>query len=196
MGRVKKLLGLGVIGAVVVPPIGAAIAKRRIVDLGDETSSEVRVAAFFDGRRWTSRSIAFREGSVIAAYSGLDIDLRGAELDPAGGHLDVVALFSGVRVLVPPGWNVAVHTNVAVFGGVQDDTTGAAGAGPVLEVEVRCVFGGVSVTPRDDESAASWTVPAAATRDDAFEQAEAEAAEAAAEEGPEETDPAAGTAEG
>ena len=68
MGRVKKLLGLGVIGAVVLPPIGAAIAKRRIADLGDETSREVRAAAFFDGRRWTNRSIAFREGSVIAAY--------------------------------------------------------------------------------------------------------------------------------
>ena len=96
--------------------------------------------------------------------------------------------------LMGPAMALAQLVDLGLVGGVQDDTAGAVGGGTVLEVEARCVFGGVSVTPRDGESPASWTVPAAASRDDAFEQAEAEAAEAAAEEGTLGTDPAAGTA--
>ena len=46
------------------------------------------------------------------------------------------------------------------------------------------------MSPRG-RSCASWTVPAAASRDDAFEQAEAEAAEARAEQAERERDAAA-----
>lgn len=190
MGRTKRLLGLGVVGAIVIPPIGAAIAKRQVTDIGDETSSEVRVAAFFDGRRWTSRAIAFREGSIVAAYSGVDIDLRGAELDAAGAHLEVLALFSGVRVLVPAGWQTDVHSSLTVMGGVDDETDGS-GTGPILEVDVRCLFSGVTVTTREDGSPLSIGVTRATASEErdptAFERAETEAAEAAEAEGPEVT---------
>ena len=153
MGRIRKTLALATIAGLVVPPIAAAIAKQRLIPMGDELADEIALVTIFDGTRFTSRSTAFRGGSTLCWYGGLDLDLREARLDPAGARLQVRSLFGGTRIIVPEGWQVRVRAT-PIAGGVSDETAGGAGSGPMLEVEALVAFSGVQITSHvDDEDA-------------------------------------------
>jgi hypothetical protein len=152
MGRTRKLLGLAALAALIGPPIAAAMRKRDARDEGGESSDEVRIGAYFEGRQFTSHATSFRAGTFESWYSGLDVDLRDATLDPAGATIAVKAFFSGVRVVVPEGWRIELHPR-AIAGGVTDDTDGGTIGGPLLTVQASAVFGGVQVTTRAE---AAW----------------------------------------
>ncbi len=149
MGRTRKLLALTTFAAIALPPLGAAIARSRYeVTATDE--DDVRVAGIFEGTRAHLTSTALRRGEAIAWYGSLDVDLREASLDPAGARLRVVALFSGVRVIVPAGWDVDVR-RVAVFGGVDARTERPLGSAPRLTIDAVAAFAGIQVTDRPVE---------------------------------------------
>jgi hypothetical protein len=145
MGRTRRVLGLAALAALIGPPIAAALRKRDARDVGDATSDDVRIGAYFEGRRFESQAAAFRGGAFESWYAALDIDLRETTLDPAGATITVQSVFSGVRVVVPDGWRIAIHPR-AFAGGITDDTDGGAVGGPLLTVQATAVFGGVQVT--------------------------------------------------
>ena len=60
----------------------AAAVKRAIPSRGDAESDEVALMAVFDGANLKSEASAFRGGSMVAWYGGVDADLRQAELAP------------------------------------------------------------------------------------------------------------------
>ncbi len=179
MGRTRKLLGLAVVGALVTPPLAAAIARSRLPAEVDEASDELEAAAIFDGRRVHCTAPALRRGTAIAWYGGLDVDLREAALDPAGARLRVIALFGGARIVVPQGWRVEVN-RVALFGGVDDETAGS-GSGPSLVVDAVAAFGGVTITDRAPVDEGEADIVLAGPTEAGFARAEAEAELAAAE---------------
>ncbi len=192
MGKLRKTLALGAFAGLVVPPIAAAIAKQRLVPVNDQEADEVALVTIFDGGLFASRATAFRGGSALCCYGGLDIDLRGAQLDPAGARLWVRSVFGGVRVIVPESWQVRVRST-PIMAGVDDDTTGGSGGGPILDIDALAVFSGVRVTSRladDDELIAppggepAYEVGAEARADElarAEQEAVAEAGAATAE---------------
>jgi hypothetical protein len=149
MGRTRKLLGLTVLGAVALPPLAAAIVRSRY-QVSAEDSDDLRVASFFEGRQARVTSSALRRAEAIAWYGALDLDLRGADLDPAGARLRVVALFAGARVIVPTGWDVRVRP-VGIMGGVYGWTEPPTGPAPRLTVDAIAVFSGIEVTDRPTE---------------------------------------------
>jgi hypothetical protein len=152
MGRTRKLLALTTLAAVGVPPIAAAIVRSRFEGTAED-DDDLRVASIFDGRRISAGSPAFRGGQALAWYGSLDLDLRGASLDPAGARLRVVALFAGARVIVPSGWDVRVRP-IGVFGGVDARVDPPLVSGPQLIIDAIAVFAGVQVTdrPTDDRA--------------------------------------------
>src|SRR6516162_9377850 len=83
----------------------AAFVKRALPSFGDETSDEISLVAVFDGIELKSRAEAFRGGSILAWYGGVDLDLRQAELAP-GARLSVHTLFGGIDIQTPPTWRV------------------------------------------------------------------------------------------
>lgn len=110
----------------------------------------VSAFALFSGRELVSSSPRFRGGSLTALFGGVDLDLRGARLDPEGAEIDVVAIFGGVDVVVPPGWRVQMD-GPAIFGGNANDSgriKTPADDAPVLRVHALSVFGGVEVEDR------------------------------------------------
>lgn len=179
MGRTRKLLGLAAIGALVVPPLAAALARTRFLPTGED-EDDLRVAAIFDGTAARATSIALRRGTAVAWYGGLGLDLREATLDPAGARLRVVALFGAARVIVPRGWDVDVR-RIALFGAVDTQVEEPGRPAPRLSIDALVAFGAVEITDRPDEDDVRIEAP---PTDAAFARAEAEAElEAAVEEG-------------
>jgi hypothetical protein len=134
----------------------AQVVKRAVPSRGDAESDEVGLVAVFDGVDLASRATAFRGGSALAWFGGMDLDLRDATL--AGeATLTVTALFGGVSLRIPPEWRVETGLRV-LAGGVdvsgQDPDDPAA---PLLRLEGMAAFGGVAVSrkakPADDAAA-------------------------------------------
>src|SRR3712207_1227757 len=95
----------------------AAYVKRAVPSRGDETSDEISLVAAFDSVRLTSRANAFRGGSVLAWFGGVELDLSEATIAP-DARLTVHTLFGGVAIRVPP--NCRLESKLtAVAGGFE-----------------------------------------------------------------------------
>lgn len=149
-----KVLGVAALAGIVVPPIAAAIAKGRIVVVDDPDAPELALATIFDGEELENRSPEFRGGTTICWYGGQRLDLRGATLAPEGATLKARCLFGGLQVLVPATWRVQVQ-GIPIFGGIQDESSGPDGDGPLLRIEAIAAFSGLTVETEDDDDAGS-----------------------------------------
>ena len=69
----------------------------------------------------TNRSPTFRGGALTAVMGGVDLDLSGARLAPEGAVLDIFALWGGIEVKVPEGWQIDLRV-FPLMGGVEDRT--------------------------------------------------------------------------
>jgi hypothetical protein len=128
----------------------AAVVKHAIPSRGDAESDEVALMAVFDGVELKSRAKAFRGGSMLAWYGGVDADLREAQLAP-DARLSVTALFGGISLRVPPEWRIEKNIR-AVAGGF--DVSGAEPddpEAPVLRLEGQALCGGVAVSRKPPE---------------------------------------------
>jgi hypothetical protein len=143
MGFLRRLL-LFELGALVGMIVAAAFFKRIVRSRGDAESDELALVAILDGVQLESHAKAFRGGSMLAWFGGIEADLSGAELAP-GARLSVHALFGGIEVTTPATWRIESEAK-AVMGGI--DARGAGDpAAPVLTLEGMAVFGGIEVRP-------------------------------------------------
>ena len=147
MKRLVKILGL-----VFVVQIGMWVAGRLAEGNAqqdtDPESEAFSLATYVNGKQYASRTRKLRSGTAITMFGGTDIDLTGAELDPAGATLQLKTRFGGVKVLVPDTWRVDM-TGDAKNGEndlqVADPTTLPEDA-PRLSVMADTQFGGVLIT--------------------------------------------------
>jgi hypothetical protein len=138
--RALTLLGLGA----TIGEIGSAIfVKHAFPSRGDADSDEIALVAVFDGVQLASRASAFRGGSVVAWYGGVELDLREATLAP-DARLTVHAALGGVAIRVPPEWRIESSLN-ALAGGVDVKGADPEGDGPTLAVDGFALFGGVAI---------------------------------------------------
>jgi hypothetical protein len=121
----------------------AAFAKQALPSRGDEESDELALVAIFDGIRLESRARAFRGGSLLAWFGGIEVDLSAAEL-AAGARLTVHTLFGGIEITTPPHWRVESNVK-AVAGGIDARAPAGDPDAPVLVLDGLAVFGGVEV---------------------------------------------------
>lgn len=101
---------------------------------------------FFGGSHQKIYSQNFKGGDVIAVFGGADINLTQADFEGVI-KLDVVAIFGGVKIIIPSGWEVKSEVT-AIFGGIDDKRTlGVAAVEPrkVLIIEGVAMFGGVDI---------------------------------------------------
>lgn len=129
----------------------AAAVKHVLPSRGDAESDEVALMAVFDGQELRSEAKAFRGGSMLAWYGGIDADLRNAELAAGRARLSVGALFGGVSIRVPAGWRVeksmkAIGGGVAVGGEDPDDPNA-----PTLVLDGYALCGGIAVSRKPAE---------------------------------------------
>lgn len=150
----KKILGriaLGVIVFNVLMVIAAQIAKRMLPVYGDADSDVFSLVAAMDGVEFASRSSALRAGSGTAIMGGISLDLSDAEL-ATSANLELTAITGGIEVVVPSTWRVEMITT-AFAGGSENltDPDATQVGAPLLVVDARTYFGGVSIRPADAE---------------------------------------------
>jgi hypothetical protein len=105
------------------------------------------VVGVFSGARRSGPWRPARPTRALAVLGSCQLDLTSVDLEPET-ELVTIAVFGGIEVLVPEG--VAVDLGgFAVFGGRHDQTSShRADGGPVVRVDCRAVFGGVTVRTR------------------------------------------------
>lgn len=142
--RSLLLLKLGFLSGVAA---SAAIMKRVLPSSGDQESDELALVAIFDGIQLESRSTAFRGGSLLTWFGGIDLDLSQAQLAP-DAQLRAHTLWGGIAVRVPAGWRVESRMK-AIAGGVAADPPRTEDADvPVLVVEGFALLGGIAVSAK------------------------------------------------
>jgi hypothetical protein len=194
-------IGAGLVVASIAGAFAAAGRKRTVVGGEDPEADEIRLIAVLEPISYTSRSKAFRGGTVEAWYGGGILDLREAVLDPRGARLTVQTVFGGFQVAVPAEWRV--ETSVKGIGGVGDGRPHIErpADAPVLTIDGIAIFGGIGITPVVTEDEARSIAEAVARRErgrqqlaSVVEKARAQAAARrarTAHEGPEAAQPAA-----
>jgi hypothetical protein len=126
--------------------VGRIVSERR--SKGDEDSDEFTVAAILGGKQFRSTAKNLTSGIATASMGGIDLDLRGATLAPAGARLDLNAMLGGIQVTVPDTWRVEVDKEIAA-GGVDVKVTPAEELpedAPRLHVRAVARMGGELVT--------------------------------------------------
>lgn len=86
----------------------------------------------------------FQGAELSATFGGVELDLREATLPPTGATVVATALFGGVKVVVPRGWNVRA-SGTPLFGGFENKAESTP-SGPVLDVRGSATFGGVEIS--------------------------------------------------
>jgi hypothetical protein len=152
--RAVPLVFLGTYAGVMA---AAAFARLAIRSRGDADSDEIALAAIYDGVELKSRAAAFRGGSILAWFGGVELDLRAATLAPEA-RLTVYTLFGGVAIRVPPGTRVE-SSLAAIGGGVDARADGVAPDAPTLTLDGLALFGGIAVGARADEAAGDSLEP-------------------------------------
>jgi predicted membrane protein len=118
---------------------------------GDEGSNRFHRASILGGSDFTSVAGALETAKVTAIFSGVAVDLTGAELAPDGADLIIDSSLAGVAIAVPDSWNVSVVESQTIAGAVDIDTSDAAnlpGDAPRLRVTIRARLSGVAIGAR------------------------------------------------
>jgi hypothetical protein len=127
----------------------AAITRRRLEDDAppEPGDNDLEVRAIFGGAEFSSQAPALRTVRAIAWFGGLELDLRGATVDPQGARLRLGSLYGGLDVVLPDDWQVTLR-RIGVFGAVEgpvEPVAAAPASGPIVEISAVAVFGGVSI---------------------------------------------------
>ena len=100
----------------------------------------------FGGSHQNVYSKNFKGGDAIAIFGGADINLTQADFNGTI-VLDVVAIFGGIKIIIPPSWEVKSEVT-AIFGGIDDKRA----LGQVIEeprkmiiIKGVALFGGVDI---------------------------------------------------
>ena len=100
---------------------------------------------FFAGSHLIVYSKNFKGGEVTSVFGGCDVNLSQADFE---GQilLEVSAIFGGVKIIVPSGWQVKQEVT-AIFGGFEDKRVMRAPeeSNKMLVIKGVALFGGVEI---------------------------------------------------
>jgi predicted membrane protein len=96
----------------------------------------------------TSRN--YRGGRIIAFMGGCELDLTQADMENGAAELEIVAIWGGVEIKVPEGWEV-IGNMLPIMGGA-DIRTKAAPGGRKLVVNGVVIMAGVDVKSKAAEA--------------------------------------------
>lgn len=109
---------------------------------GDE---RVDITSVFGGSKRRIFSKNFMGGQMTAVFGGSDLDLSQADIQGTVA-VDVVAVFGGVKLIVPANWEVKSNIS-AILGGVEDKRRDPSSFSPEKKLVLTgvCMFGGVEI---------------------------------------------------
>jgi len=90
--------------------------EKKNVTSNDDIIDEVAV---FGGGSRTVISQNFQGGKILAIFGGSDFNLSRARLAPGQNYIEVLAVFGGLKLVVPEDWNIKINA-FSIFGGFSD----------------------------------------------------------------------------
>jgi predicted membrane protein len=96
--------------------IGHHHFEKKNITSHDDVIDEV---AIFGGGSRSIVSQNFQGGKILAIFGGSDFNLLRANLAPGQNYIEVLAVFGGLKLIVPEDWNVRI-TAFSIFGGFSD----------------------------------------------------------------------------
>lgn len=106
----------------------------------------IKQAVAFSGAEIACDSTNYKGADLFAAFGGIDLDLRLAQIEekqPA--HIDVFVAFGGIDIIVPKDWKVTI-TGIPLFGGWGNKTLKKTTETKAeLNVNAFVMFGGLDV---------------------------------------------------
>jgi predicted membrane protein len=97
-------------------------SQRQLVGRADNAWKVIRV---FSGGEEVVSSQVFEGGEVTAIFSGVDLDLREAEMVKGKATIDATVTCGGMELTVPKGWKVNIQAT-PILGGTEKQTPPAA----------------------------------------------------------------------
>jgi predicted membrane protein len=101
----------------------------------------------FGGDKKQIISKDFKGGESVCAFGGVEINLSQADIN-GRAEIEVVQIFGGTKIIVPPHWKIQTDELVCVFGSLEDKrqvTGGTVDAEKVLILKGTCIFGGIDL---------------------------------------------------
>ena len=101
----------------------------------------------FSGGKQQIYSKNFKGGDVVSVFGGCELDLTQADFADQVA-IEVVAIFGGVKLIIPPTWVVESQVS-PIFGGLDDSRTiNPVNSEPLKIITIKGVvlFGGVSIS--------------------------------------------------
>jgi len=91
----------------------------------------------------------FKGGDTVTIFGGTEINLMQADVE-GKIVLDMTQIFAGVKLIVPPNWEIQSDDLVAIFGAIEDKRpiladTSVVNAEKVLVLKGTCIFGGIDI---------------------------------------------------
>jgi predicted membrane protein len=93
--------------------------KKKRFSMSNSDENHLEEISVFGGTEKSFSSKAFKGGKLIAVFGGSKIDLRDAQMEDGNHILEVVMVFGGTSLIIPPDWNVKSDV-FNVFGGFSD----------------------------------------------------------------------------
>ncbi len=116
------------------------------MDTGENVDNDfLDSVAIFWGARRNVLSKNFKKGEVVNIFGGTELNFTQADITETA-VIDVVAIFGGVKIIVPPDWDVRINL-VHIFGGTDDKRSVQPSLNnkKVLMLTGTVIFGGVDV---------------------------------------------------
>jgi predicted membrane protein len=118
--------------------------EERILD--EDRLSEVAVFSPFKRK---IKSDKFKGGKITLVFSGGEIDLTETKTEEKEITLEVTAVFSGIKIIVPKSWKVN-NKGTAILGGYDIKTGRGDDDAPTLNIKGTAFFGGVELIEKKD----------------------------------------------
>jgi hypothetical protein len=133
----------------VVALLGAALAAKLLLrSHATEDTEEIDLVNIFGGYKLISAADPFFGGKVTTLFGGTLIDLRRAVPAPTGIYLDILVVFGGLSLVVPPGWRV-VFDGTVTGGRIEDLTRPVTDPdAPLVRIGGMVALGGIEATTR------------------------------------------------
>ncbi|RMF58132.1 MAG: hypothetical protein D6748_09625 [Calditrichaeota bacterium] len=114
-----------------------------------KSENRIDIVALFGGREMRVQTQQFEGGNITTLFAGTEVRFTNSQLAPGRHTLDIVAMFGGVELYVPPDWNIMVK-GLPIFGGFSDTRKKIAEQPSstkdgVLVITGFAMFGGVEV---------------------------------------------------
>ncbi len=137
--------------------INSDFSKGGAFEEGDEQTTSYKSSAAYDADKIDSVSIfnglkrrvqsrRFKGGEAVTVFGGTEINLLDADFEGTI-ELESVVIFGGMKLIVPPNWEVRNNVN-GILGGVEDKRSSAVQVVPddkVIVLTGTVVFGGLDI---------------------------------------------------